>query len=390
MTPPHGSAESVCPVEPAAARTIASPKPPSILLLHGLTGMPSEMRPLERHMRALGCEIAAPLLPGHGATHRELLATTWNDWMAGAREALEDLASRSDSIVIAGLSMGALLAVLLAAEDPRVAGIALLSPTLRYDGSSIPWTRHLLPIANVFPFLGRITYWTETPPYGLKDERLQRRITRSVEAAKRGESTQFGLFRTYTGALHELNRMVREVRAKAGKARCPALVLHSVEDTVTSVRNAEEIHALLGASDKSIRWLSGCDHVITLDLQKHEVARHVGEFVSRLGSALGQKEAPRELELANRVPLTEAGEAARDIRTRIGRETMHAERLRREVGRLAGRVDDAAPEEFLLGIADEHVAGDARPLEVETDHPARPADVLVDQDSRAVRRHSHR
>jgi carboxylesterase len=246
--------------------------------------MPSEMRPLERHIRTLGCEVATPLLPGHGATHRELLATTWMDWIDGAQAALDDLASRSESVVIAGLSMGALLAVLLAAEDSRVAGIALLSPTLRYDGSGIPWTRHLLPLADVIPFLGKITYWTETPPYGLKDERLQRRITRAVEAAKRGETTQFGLFRTYSGALRELNRLAQQVRAQAGKVRCPAVVLHSVEDTVTSVRNAEEIFDLLGGDDKTIEWLSGCDHVITVDLKKHDVARRVGDFVLRLGS----------------------------------------------------------------------------------------------------------
>jgi carboxylesterase len=242
------------------------------------------MRPLERHMKALGCEVSVPLLPGHGATHRELLATTWKDWRAGGRRALDDLAARSDTLVVAGLSMGALLAVLLAAEDSRIAGIALLSPTLCYDGPSIPRTRHLLPLAHVFPFLGRFLYWTETPPYGLKDQRLQRRITRSVEAAKRGETNQFGLFRTYVGAIRQLNLMIREVRSKAASARCPALVLHSVEDTVTSVRNAEEIHGLLGARDKSIRWLSGCDHVITLDLRKREVARHVGEFATRVAA----------------------------------------------------------------------------------------------------------
>jgi carboxylesterase len=58
-----------------------------VLLLHGLTGMPSEMRPLERHLRRLGCIVDVPLLPGHGATHRELLATGWRDWVEGARRA---------------------------------------------------------------------------------------------------------------------------------------------------------------------------------------------------------------------------------------------------------------------------------------------------------------
>jgi len=258
---------------------------PGILLLHGLTGMPSEMRPLERHLQAQGYSVSVPLLPGHGGTHRELLATTWSDWVTGARAACGELAARCDTVVVAGLSMGALLATLLAVDDARVAGIVLLSPTLRYDGPSIPWTRRLLPLAHVVPGADRLFYWTEKPPYGLRDERLQRLVTRAVKAARRGEHTEYGLFRTYVGSVRELNRMVRLVRRRAGAVRCPALVLHSREDTITSGANAEEMHALLGSAEKSIRWLSGCDHVLTVDLQKHVVARAITDFVAGLPSA---------------------------------------------------------------------------------------------------------
>ena len=260
-------------------------RPVSAVLLHGLTGVPSEMRPVARHLTRLGYKVETPLLPGHGATHRELLRTTWRDWLNGAREAVRQASAESGPVVVAGLSMGALAAVLLAAEEESascVAGIVLLSTTLRYDGSSIPATRMFLPLAHLFPFLGRFFYWTERPPYGLRDERLQRLITKSIEAANRGETTQYGLFRTYVGALRELTLMAREVRRQAGRVRCPALVMHSLEDTVTSVDNAHEIHRLLGSREKGIHWLSGCDHVITVDLCKRDVARVVGEFAARV------------------------------------------------------------------------------------------------------------
>lgn len=256
-----------------------------VLLLHGLTGMPSEMRPLERSLTALGCRVHVPLLPGHGATHRELLATTWRDWLAAARQAADDLAARCDSVVVGGLSMGALLAALVAADDPRVRGVAMLSPTLRFDGSSIPWTNRLLPLAHVIPFAGRLFYWTEKPPYGLRDARLRRIIQRAVEAADSGRSTEYGLFRTYVGSILELNRLVREVRRRAGAVRCEALVIHSREDTVTTPRNAEEMLAIVGGTAKSIHWLKGCDHVVTLDLKKKEVARAVGDLVKRVALA---------------------------------------------------------------------------------------------------------
>lgn len=268
----------------------------SVLLLHGLTGTPSEMRPVARHLSKLGYAVETPLLAGHGSTHRELLRTSWRDWLDGARRSLEEIAARSGPVVVAGLSMGALLAVLLAADEetaPSVAGIVLLSTTMRYDGSSIPATRVFLPLAHALPFLGKYFYWTERPPYGLRDRRLQRLITRAIEGAERGETTEYGLFRTYVGALRQLSLMVRAVRRTAVRVRCPALVVHSLEDTVTSAENAREIHRLLGSRDKSIHWLSGCDHVITVDLCKRDVARLVGDFVARVAPFA---EAPRRRE----------------------------------------------------------------------------------------------
>jgi carboxylesterase len=258
------------------------PTATGVLLLHGLTGVPSEMRPLERTLGRLGCTVEVPLLAGHGATHRELLSTGWTDWLAGSRRAADSLATRCDTVVVAGLSMGALLATLLAADDPRIDGIVLLSPTLCYDGVSIPWTRRLLPLAHVLPFAGRIFYWSERPPFGLRDKRLQCLVARAIEKARRGESTEYGLFRTYVGSILELNRVVREVRRRAGAVRCPTLVLQSIDDTITSARNATEIYDRIGSAEKSIHWLTGCDHVITLDFKKHEVARAVSQFTLRV------------------------------------------------------------------------------------------------------------
>jgi carboxylesterase len=270
----------------------------SVLLLHGLTGTPSEMRPVARHLSKLGYTVETPLLAGHGRTHRELLRTTWRDWVDGARRSLRQIAAQSAPVVVAGLSMGALLAVLLAAEEETassVVGIVLLSTTMRYDGSSIPATRVFLPLAHLFPFLGKYFYWTESPPYGLRDERLQHLITRAIENAERGETAEYGLFRTYVGALRQLSLMVREVRRRAARVRCPALVVHSLEDTVTSAENAREIYRRLGSRDKSLQWLSGCDHVITVDLCKRDVARLVGDFVARVAPFA---EAPRRREIA--------------------------------------------------------------------------------------------
>lgn len=51
-----------------------------VLLLHGYTGSPPEMRQIGDDLHARGCTVSAPLLPGHGATPEALNRWRWTDW----------------------------------------------------------------------------------------------------------------------------------------------------------------------------------------------------------------------------------------------------------------------------------------------------------------------
>ena len=178
--------------------------------------------------------------------------------------------------------MGAIVGTIAAAEDKRVDGIIAMSPTLQYDGINTTPYGFFLFIIDVIPALGAKFYWTEQPPYGLRDERLQRQIKKSIEAAEKGESDQFGLFRTYAGSLRQLEHLVFEFKRKASKAKCPVIVIHSLEDTLTTVQNPMDFCKLIGSRDRELVLLSGCDHVLTLDLRKHDVCDRVGKFVARI------------------------------------------------------------------------------------------------------------
>ncbi len=261
-----------------------------VVLLHGLTGMPNEMRPIAKPLEALGCRVSIPMLPGHGAGHKEQLDTGWKDWVRGASEALEEVSAECDQVYVVGLSMGALLPIPVIKKFPKVAGIVALSPTIKYDSrnSSNPF-QVLLPLVDLFPFLGRWCYWTEAPPYGLKDERLQQNKTKQVEAAKNGgENTDFGQFRTYAGSLRQLQHLVAEVERTAKNVNCPVLIMHSKEDTLTTPWNAETYCSWLGTKDKQIVWLEGCDHVLPLDLKKEEVAYNTAEFICRTAASMSK------------------------------------------------------------------------------------------------------
>jgi carboxylesterase len=102
------------------------------LLLHGFTGTPAEMYPLGEALAALGYTAICPLLPGHGTRVEDLAGTGWEDWFDCARSAWDDLGRTTDARVVAGLSMGALLALHLAHErGAEVTALALLAPALK-------------------------------------------------------------------------------------------------------------------------------------------------------------------------------------------------------------------------------------------------------------------
>ena len=104
--------------------------PVGVLVLHGFTGNPSSMRGLATAFVEAGHTVEMPRLPGHGTDVEDMLRTGWSDWSAAAEAALVDLQSRTDEVVVAGLSMGGSLTAWLATRHPELAGIICINPAV--------------------------------------------------------------------------------------------------------------------------------------------------------------------------------------------------------------------------------------------------------------------
>ena len=100
------------------------------LVLHGFTGCPQSMRPLAEAFAAAGYTVELPRLPGHGTTVEDMARYGWPDWAAAAEAAFTDLAARTDSVVVTGLSMGGTLTLYLAEQHPEIAAIVLVNPVV--------------------------------------------------------------------------------------------------------------------------------------------------------------------------------------------------------------------------------------------------------------------
>jgi len=247
----------------------------AVLLVHGMTGAPGEMKVLAKRLHRRGFSVAAPMLAGHGFDEAMLLKSGWRDWLGTVRTAFERLSADHDEVYIAGICVGGALGVALAAEDPRVAGTAVYSMTYRYDGWNMKhWYSPVTPLIQPFarlPLVRRISF-AEPYPYGLKDERL-----RDGTASAQGAVIIGALDRLPFGAMWEMHDLCEHVDRVGRRVTQPTLILHACEDDMSDPRNAYRLQSVLGGPT-AVHLLDDCYHMIHVDRQRDLVADLTADF----------------------------------------------------------------------------------------------------------------
>lgn len=250
----------------------------AVLLIHGLTGTPTEMRYVGKELSKAGFTVYGIQLAGHCGTENDLLQTGWHDWYASVEAAHAELVARHGSVFVAGLSMGALLALHLAHEHPdTVRGIALYSLTIWHDGWTIPKLVFLLPLFLYTP-LGLKYRFVESFPYGIKDERLRQRVIASMHS---GDSAAAGTLGMAGSSLRQLYKFISVLKPELPKIKTPTLILHSTDDDITSLRNPRYVERHLGGPTKTV-LLDDCYHMITVDQQRGKVVQETVEFFNTI------------------------------------------------------------------------------------------------------------
>jgi carboxylesterase len=249
----------------------------AVLLIHGLTGTPTEMRFLGKSLASAGFSVYGCQLAGHCGSEEDLLHTSWPDWYASVETAFADIKSRHEVVFVAGLSMGAVLSMHLAAQHPgEIKGLGLLSTTLRYDGWAIPRLSFLLPLFLHTP-LGLRYRFVENYPYGIKDDRLRQRVVLNMTSGNSAEAGNLGM----TGhSLRELLALVEVVKAEMPSITTPAFIAHASNDDVASRKNADYVAAHLGGPTELL-LLDESYHIITVDKQRGEVGKALAKFFAR-------------------------------------------------------------------------------------------------------------
>lgn len=251
-----------------------------VLLIHGLTGTPTEMKQFGKLIARKGFTVACPELAGHCATIEALSATKWHDWYMSIEKAFDALKQECDHVFVAGLSMGALIALLLAAKrGNQVAGVILLSTTFFYDGWNVPKFKQtfLLPLVLHTP-LKYFFHWEETSPYGIKDERTRALVHAILENRDNQAADKIGYFKTPATVILESVRMIDAAKKALKNVIVPTLIVHATEDDMASIRNAHYTQANISSKTVETFFVDDTYHVLTLDKRKDDVAKRAAQF----------------------------------------------------------------------------------------------------------------
>ena len=270
-----------------------------ILLIHGLGGTPIEMRFIAVGLARAGYTVSCPQLAGHCGTADDLKATRWQDWYASVVEAHDKLLQDCDVVIVGGLSMGAVLALHLAAEKPdSVHGLALYAPTLQLDGWGIPWYARLFGLVRHRSVADRIPF-AEREPFGIKDPRVRGLVTAAIQS---GDSSQAGQLSVPGSSMLELRWLVKTVRRSIDRIRQPALLLHPREDDRASLSNAFLLQRKLGGSVETV-VLEDSYHVVTLDRQRHIVMERTSRFAADMRQRIENAAATQAIRAAQVSPI---------------------------------------------------------------------------------------
>jgi carboxylesterase len=259
----------------------------AVILTHGLTGTPFEMKYLANFLHRKGYTVICPRLANHGQPLNILKRSKWQDFYNSVRRVMaeDELAGFGGPIFVAGLSMGSLLSLILAEEFPdRIKGVSCLAPAMFYDGWNTPFSKMLLPLCYTTP-LKHFFYYKEDPPYGIKNEAVQQRVRKYYNTAKLDNIegvVQYGYPYFPVALLHELQLIVKEVIDRLPRIEVPIQTIQAKDDDMASIRNSKSIYDRVRSNNKEMVFLYDSYHVITADQERDIVAEKMEGFFSRI------------------------------------------------------------------------------------------------------------
>ncbi len=238
--------------------------PFGVVVCHGYLAAPAEIRELSENLVAAGHVVYGVRLSGHGTDPAQLAQTGRADWRRSLERGVAAMRAAYDQVVIVGFSMGGLLAIEAAANLPDICGVvAINSPLHLQDRASL-----LVPTVDAWNSVAHALHLD-----GL----------RFSSVPNHPEWPAINYLSNPVSAIHELERLMHDVRLSAPLVQAPAMLVQADGDPVIVPTSVEELHGLLGSSDKTIHRLALNRHVIVRGEGSEHVSALILDFLAKIG-----------------------------------------------------------------------------------------------------------
>lgn len=226
-----------------------------VLLIHGFTGSPAEMRLLGEFLHKKGYTVLGVRLCGHGTKPEEMAATNWINWYHSVCDAYHLLKGTCTEISVVGLSMGALLAMQLGIGYKDIKNVVAVSAPIEI------LDRKLLLLPPAERSVGRYVL-------------LKRR-----KFSDCAEAYSVSYKKTPLMGIHNLLGLIQSIKKSLPELDRPLLVIHSRNDHTAAPSSAEYIYETSGSVRKELFWLQESGHIITLDLERETAFAKILSFI---------------------------------------------------------------------------------------------------------------
>lgn len=230
-----------------------------VLLIHGWTSAPYEIRRLGKFLNENEYTVSAPVLSGHCTVPKDLEGIKWERWLDDVEREYDNLKKNCAEVYVAGTSMGANLAVLLSLKNKDMKGMVLMAMPLR-----LQYEKLAVGLARIIVHFRKYNKKYYPPSFGLEDM-----ITRRVS------------YQTYPikSALESFS-LIKHTRNLIPEVTVPCLVMQSTSDHIVSKDSMDVIYNNIKSERKKKISVDKAYHTFISDVNKEHVFRDILNFLN--------------------------------------------------------------------------------------------------------------
>lgn len=232
----------------------------AVLLIHGWTTTPYELRRLGKYLHARGYTVLAPMLTGHGTASRDLENILWETWSEDVERAYFGLREKHKKIYVIGTSLGASLASILAGNNPEISGVVLLA---------MPYAVRM---EKLMSFVARIVFLFKKynkkyyPPSLGSKATITRRISYQTYPLKNA---------------FEVYRLIKFSRQVLAKITQPCFVMQSSIDHIVAKKSLERIFENISSKIKKKKYIPEAYHTFISDIKNEHIFEEIFDFLDK-------------------------------------------------------------------------------------------------------------